>query len=379
MSKKLKLLYIEDDPANREGLVSVLSDESVCDYNIEVDAVDTFDGSLEKIQNEKYHIIILDIYKGKPNNNVEAGIDILEKLQKICFVPIIFFSGNTINVQDLKSQIVGVVKKGDDGIEGLKKEIERLVKFNLPFVKENIYNHLEEEFRKYFWDIIHKERNIFKHDKADFSLGYLMLRRLSNSLSKEKIYKILGDRTLEKDKIHPMEFYLYPTDATTEFESGEILKKGDDVYIILTPSCDFIERFDKNGKSLGRKVGKILLAKTILLTNTDEYQCYFNTKKEDGSEKSNKEKESDKKNLARLIKSSRSDRYFFLPQTPFIENRIIDFQIKEIVDYENLIKDFTRLATLDNPFAQAMIASFIRYYNRIGYPDIDSDLIIKAL
>jgi len=49
-----------------------------------------------------------------------------------------------------------------------------------------------------------------------------------------------------------------------------------------------------------------------------------------------------------------------------------------MVEYGDL-KDFIRLAKLDNPFAEGMIASFIRYYNRIGYPDIDSDYVIDRL
>jgi hypothetical protein len=47
-------------------------------------------------------------------------------------------------------------------------------------------------------------------------------------------------------------------------------------------------------------------------------------------------------------------------------------------DYEEL-KNFSRVAKLDDPFAQSMVASFIRYYNRIGFPDIDADYIIKNL
>ena len=38
-----------------------------------------------------------------------------------------------------------------------------------------------------------------------------------------------------------------------------------------------------------------------------------------------------------------------------------------------------RIAKLDNPFAQSMTASFIRYYNRIGFPDIDVDYVLSKL
>jgi len=375
--KNIKLLYVEDDQENREGLVQVLTNESIGDFQISIEAVDTFEAAMDKILSNDYHIIVLDIYRGKPEEGGEtAGIDILTQIQEKCFVPVIFYSGNTQNVQSLKSQIVGVVTKGDDGVDGLKGEVERLAKFNLPFVKENLHNYLEQEFKAYFWDIIHKERDKFTADKNDFSLGYLMLRKFGNSLSKEKISEILGDGELKKDKVHPMAFYLYPTDTNAEYENGEILKKGDDIFVILTPSCDFV---DRGGN---RKVGKVLLAKTMLLTDCVTYKIFkksilkYEKKKE--NEKLKEKHEKDKLQLLMLIESRSGDRYFFLPQTPFIENRVIDFQIKELVDYGEL-KNFTRIAKLDNPYSEGMTASFIRYYNRIGYPDIDSNLIFSKL
>lgn len=375
MSKELRILYVEDDKENRESLVSLLTDEVIKDYKIKIKGIHSFDEAFNEIKKNEYHIIILDIYRGHPKDNGEqAGLKILENIQEHCFVPVIFYSGNTLNVRNLKSQIVGVVTKGDEGIDGLKQEIKRLTKFNLPFIKENLHNYIEQELKAYFWDIIHNEREKFTADLNDFSLGYLMLRKFGNSLSKEKISEILGDEELKKDKVHPMEFYLYPTDKEAEYESGEILQKDNEVFVILTPSCDFINRGGGN-----RKVEKILLAKTNLLTNIDEYKSYIDKKKEDGiNDKSKKQQESDKKNLIKIITSGRSDRYFFLPKTPFVENLIIDFQIKRMVGYEDL-KDYTRLAKLDNPYAEGMISSFIRYYNRIGYPDIDSDLILSNL
>lgn len=362
MSKELKLLYIEDDKENRDDLIALLQNDTLCNFKVNIEAVDTFDNAIEKINSKLYHIIILDIYEGNPNGGEQLGLQILEQIQSKCFIPVIFYSGNTKDVQDLKSQIVGVVRKGDEGVDGLKREIERLIKFNLPFIKENIHTCLEEELKNYFWEIIHKQRDKFRPEINDFSLGYLMLRKFSSSLSRDKISEILGDDSLNKENVHPMQFYIYPENSG-EYECGEILQKDQEVFVILTPSCDFI-----SGENRSRKVGDVLLAKTKLLSETKEYEKYQS--KKDGRD--------EKGNLIRLIESRKGDRYFFLPQTPFIENRIIDFQSKEMVKYDDLA-NYTRVAKLDSPYAESMVSSFIRYYNRIGYPDIDSELILKAL
>ena len=49
-----------------------------------------------------------------------------------------------------------------------------------------------------------------------------------------------------------------------------------------------------------------------------------------------------------------------------------------MANYDDL-KSFKKIAKLDDPYAQSMISSFIRYYNRIGFPDIDSDYVIANL
>ncbi len=49
-----------------------------------------------------------------------------------------------------------------------------------------------------------------------------------------------------------------------------------------------------------------------------------------------------------------------------------------MVRYEEL-REFKRIAKLDDPYAEAMTATFIRYYNRVGCPDIDAEYILNAL
>ncbi|KHE69029.1 MULTISPECIES: response regulator [Capnocytophaga] len=369
MNNTLRILSVEDEEEQHDILKKVFS-KPIFQKKIEFKVIDSFENAIDEITKNDYHIVILDIYRGKPDDNNEEGEKILETIQKERFIPIVFYSGNTKNVKHLRSQMVGVVTKAEgEGIENLKKEIERLVKSNLPFIREKIHNHLEKELKEYFWNIIHERKNIFRADEEDFSLGYLMLRKFGHSLSKEKIAEILGDNTLTSEKAHPMQFYIYPTDTNQEFECGEIIKskENNEFFVILTPSCDFIETSSRK-----RKAERILLVEASLLNATDECKKYI-------KEKASKSNENE---LRKLINSSKSDRYFFLPKTPFIEeNRVIDFQNKEMVSYEDLSnpEKYERIAKLDSPFAESMVASFIRYYNRIGFPDIDTDYILSNL
>lgn len=365
--KELKILYIEDDKENREGLIELLNTEEINGMPVKTDGVADFDIDMSRIS--QYHIVILDLFKGVAGNHgAESGKAVLERIRERIFVPVIFYSGNTESVKPLRSQIIGVATKGDGGYDELKFEIARLSAHNLPFLKEKVHNHIEQEFQKYFWDVIQEQNDKFKPDDEDYSLGYMLLRNFGNSLSKNNICKILGDGLVKEAQVHPMEFYIYPTCTNQEYENGEIIKCKDEnsIYIILTPSCDMIERY-KNGVPVGRKAKKILLAKALLLTDKEEAREYLGNKNKENRNK-----------LLKLIQSS-NDRYFFLPGTPFIEHRVVDFQDKIMVDYESLKTDFTRIAKLDSPFAQAMSTSFIRYYNRIGFPDIDVEYILTHI
>lgn len=355
---KLQILFIEDNDEYRQSMVDYFDEEKIGQHTLKTEGAATFENGIERLQQGDYDIVVLDLYKGDPSENAEKlGLTVLAEIQKIAFIPVIFFSGLTKDITDLRSEVVGIVNKGE-GFEALSSELERIISSNLALIKGQIYGHVKESLREYFWDTVHARKQVFVQGQDDFSLGYLLLRRLAISLSKEKIKLLLGDDKINPDKAHPMEFYIYPP-TNYEYEAGEILLKNGHYYVILTPSCDFVCRAGST-----RKAERILLARAFPLNQQPEFARF-----EANRTPSNRD------SLKRVIESAKSDRYFFLPGTPFMENLLIDFQNKELVLYDELAT-FERVAKLDDPFAQAMISSFIRYYNRIGYPDIDADYVL---
>jgi CheY-like chemotaxis protein len=357
---EIKVLFIEDNEKLSFNLQKFYNGESVSGNTIIAKNVYNFKEGISQIEKSDFDIVVLDLNQDGENQDAEAGIKVLNRIREVNFIPVIFYTGYAYKIDTLKSEIVGVVNKGE-GFDNLTTEIKRIVDSKIALLKIQIYSHLRESLKQYFWDTIDAKKDIFIPGKSEVSLGYLLLRRFASSLSKENIKKILGDDKIKVDRAHPMEFYIFPVNTNDEFQSGDILSKEGICYTILTPSCDFIQEGSRT-----RKVGKVLLARAIPLKSTDYYKKW----------ESNKEKY--KQNLCELIESRKGDRYFFLPGTLFIENYILDFQDKTMVDYSEL-KNYTRIAKLDDPFAQSMVTSFIRYYNRIGFPDLDSEYIIQNL
>lgn len=368
MSKELRILYVEDIEESRNDLIDLLSSEVINGYTISCDGEASFDTAINRCND--YHIVILDIFQGEATRGgADLGSGTFEKIKEKVFVPVIFYSGDTRNVAELKSKVVGVAHKGDGGYDELKTELERLTKHNIPFLKENIHSYFEDEYKKYFWKVIQEQNKTFTPDSDDYSLGYMLLRNIADSLSRKQIKQILGDEAIHEDKVHPMEFYIYPSNAG-EFENGEIIKKKgtEEIYVIVTPSCDFIERFNKRGEPIGRNAEKILLIKATPLTEITEYKKYEANQNTDN-----------KNALIKMVNSNKGDRFFFLPGTPFITNMVLDFQQSTTIEYGSLCDGYERVAKLDNPYAQSMTSSFIRYYNRVGFPDIDTEYIINNL
>ncbi len=375
----LRILFIDDEEKIRTNLVKIFDKETIGGHILVADSAETFEVGIDKISKKDYDIIILDLCKGEPSESSEKpGYNVLKQVQSIAFVPVIFYSGLTKDLVGFESEVIGVVNKGD-GVEKLKSEIERIITSKIALLKGQIYSHLRESLRQYFWETVHAEKKFFEPIKDDISLGYLLLRRFSNSLSKENIKELLGDEKIKIDKAHPMEFYIFPINADPtkeEYQAGEILEKDGLYHVILTPDCDFVLRGNKP-----RKADKILLATTIMFNTLPDFVKY-NTLK--SNQRRSENEDSQLQNLGGKLKNWMSnrggeqDRFFFLPSTPFIENLVIDFQIKSMVHYEDL-KTYQRVAKLDLPYAQSMISSFIRYYNRIGFPDIDADYVFNSL
>lgn len=360
--EKLKILLVDDEEKIGKDTAELLSLEKIDEIKLEVDFLQDYPKAIPKLDKNDYDIAIFDLFKGTPSEtNIERfGEELLEELRKTCFVPVIFFTGLIKPVEHLKSNIIKVVRKSD-GVPALKAEIKNILDSRILYIKKSLDNYIKESMRKYFWEFVQPEWDKLKyHD--DVSLGYLLIRRLANSLSKEQAITLLDDPKISLNKAHPMEFYIYPP-IQTEYETGDILTKENNSYVILTPSCDFVPR-PKNR----RKAEWTLLVKCKPLTETEESNKY----------NENKEDTTSKDKLKRLIESRKSDRYFFIPAAPFVANSILDFQNVIAVVYAEL-GTYKKVARLDDPFAQSMQSSFNRYFNRVGFPDIDSDYIIKDL
>lgn len=350
-----------------------------------VTSVTDFDDALDKLEKQRYDLLILDVFKGA-NKSIEkgnkAGINILKEVKKRRFIPVVFYTALPTAVKDLENPLIKVAEKTGVAFESLDNYVVEFLNNGLVKINREFTDHVDRTLCKYLWDFVpdHWQEMTAAGDVE--SLAYLLCRRLAASLDTrgaEKLARSLklprnGQETeeeVEEDKAHPMRYYIIPP-ASEFFCTGDILKKSgnkepDSYWLILTPECDFIESPTRK-----RKAEHILLVRCMLLTEFDEYKEW------------NKE-ESPSPNLIRLIKTPhqtpekrQEGRFYFLPGTLGLPDMVVDFQQAHAESFDNA-SQYTQIATLDNPFRESLVFFFNRYIGRIGTLGLDVDKVIQNL
>jgi hypothetical protein len=170
----------------------------------------------------------------------------------------------------------------------------------------------------------------------------------------------------ESTGIHPMEMYVRPPLGTHRLAGDILLEKAGEAesyWLVLTPSCDFAQK----------KAHHVVLVRCEKLSEQPEFKAWRG-----GSGNPSRTKVKELEGLILDNRSGQRERFKFLPGTFFLPDLVADFQQLRSVPTEK-IDQFEPVATLDSPFAEALLAGFSRYFGRLGTPDIDKQVVLNRL
>lgn len=364
-----RFLVVEDNPEIARLLQEALPESVESPDLSEIEISPDFQGAAEMLRKQNFDLIILDLKEGSTSSFGEvedytAGQRVFDELKSIRFVPVIFFTAWPHAVKLEENQFVRVVSKAE-GVARVQDEIRAVFTTKLP----DLSRHIAEVQREYMWGFsAHWRQMETSHDKAD--VAYLLARRLALSLESEarRMVRTIAGRSApiaDPKNIHPMEMYIFPPDTRNYF-AGDILKDATGFeptfWIILTPSCDFEQ---------GGRIENILLAECTPLQATEEYKLW-------AQEQSPERLALLKELIADNRRKSQEDRFKFLPGTYFLRDSVIDFQKLRLAPFEEISR-LEKIASLDSPFAESIIAKFSRYFGRLGTPDIDRAVVVRRL
>lgn len=368
MPRPWRVLVVDDQQA--EDIKEMIEGTRVLGEQepIEVEICETFDDAYPALERKHIDLIVLDLkddQKDLDSTDKLAGQYVFDEIKQKIFVPVIFYSGLAHKVKNLENPFVKVLTRG--GADQIRTAIQDIFSTQIP----QLLRHLEEEMRSYMWDTLLNHNHVLQGANQE-EAAFLLARRLANVLESSSVRRFLSGSApsggIDLAGIHPVEMYVYPP-VEPDLLAGDIIKCGEEAnaeyWAILTPSCDLV-----GGRA---KAEQVLLAKCLPLEN---FSTVVDFKKEPN--KYLKELESLIGN--RSGKGRQEFRYHFLPGTSFFSGFLVDFQNLIQLPFEDdgeILKN-SRVCSLDSPFAEAFSAQFIRYYSRLGTPDLDVDKVIRT-
>lgn len=337
--KEVKLLIVDDDDEIiqefKKSIEIYNRDNSDIKYKPHI--ANNFDEAKEKLETYIIDTAIIDINLNNHSgdDNVD-GNSVIEEILKYFRMPIFVVSGTPSNL-DNKFQhnaMIEVYKRDATINNRLFDEIIPNV-INSPtisyFLREGF---LEREITEFYWNHLSKTLKHWKQVAEEFSQEEIdkILSRHTLSCLTEKLY--VNGNIGRFDEYHFGEMYVIPP-IKQHYHTGDIIKKDEELFIILNPSCDIVTK----------KVEFYLLAKIVSTnTNIDNIKC-------------NKGKEY----------------YYYLPYFANIFTEIPDSVY--VINFQNLqttesCNEYERIATISAPFLKDVIARFSRYYARQGQPNL---------
>jgi len=370
-----RILAVDDDPGVLAPMAEYLEGEEVDAFGSKpkVETTASFPGALEMLETNRYDLLILDVRLGPSDEgDPEAGIRTLKSVRERRFLPVIFNTAIPNAVEDLESPLVRVVEK-TQGFDALTREIREVFATQLPEVNRVLIEHVEAVQRDYMWDFVGPHWETFGATADRGGLALLLARRLALSLSGpgvEKLAARLGDSSVSpsEGRVEPMRYYILPpvelNPLVGDLYEGTVAQVAGH-WVLLTPSCDLAEPV---------KADFVLLARCLRLEEQKEYEVW--------KEKLPLPGKGVDQAIKDLLRNNRSktqpERFFFLPAALTVPDLVIDFQQIEKIACPEL-DGLKRIASLDSPFAEALVARFVRYFGRLGTPNLNVDAVMARL
>ena len=379
-----RILLVEDNEPIARTTVESLERRPVSNANeyAHVEHVADFDEALTRIEDRRYDLIILDIRddedaaeeeeargiddaSGDEALPADKGLAVYSEIRKRRFLPIVFYSAvaNLAQEQD-NPPFVTVVSKLSDEEGALRQKIIEVFDSELPSLNRSFSHHVNNVFHDFMIDFVEKRWSDLSGSEHRGDLAYLMVRRLARSLDSTFIPDMAGVEVASSGaKVHPTRLYVMP--ALDEWRTGDLVRDDkNNWFIVLTPSCDLIVRGDK------AKANYVILACCRPLAETPEYETWQNGGATAISGK-----------LKKIIENSpdgQKDRYYFLPAAWGTPDLVVDLQRLKSVEFDKF-RNYAHVATLDDPYAQSIIAQLGRYAGRVGTPDLDTATVKERL
>ena len=373
------IVHVDDEAERRQDIHDALSGEDLGFGQIEVVSLCSFEEATARLTTGEGDVVVLDLLAGTggpPDGGAEtAGQAAFEHIRAARFVPIVFYTGWGHQLSDLAAELplVEVVSKGSGGIESVISAVQQFFSDGLPQLNRSLTFHVGEVQRGWMWKWVAANWPELRQYTDPVDRAHMVARRLARELSGPAVAQLaaeLGGQPSPSDAkgVHPMRFYIMPPLTDSHPTAGDILlgeaagRQG--WWVLLTPSCDFA-RGDP---------AEVMLAECELLSHQNEYKAF----------RANPHGKGPRQQLTDLLANNRppkgrqQDRYHHLPMAMAVPGLIADLKRVVILGWGDF-DALERVASLDAPYAEALLHQFAKYVGRLGTPDLDTEMVLDAI
>jgi CheY-like chemotaxis protein len=385
---------VEDSDDYRDDIVKQLEKSSVAHGGPpRVVSVKHFREAIPVLSSQTVDVLILDVRED--NGDDYAGQRVLEKLQEVRFVPVVFYTAYSDRVTELAQEpVIQVVGKGEK-TSVLLAAVKSAFDSGLPAASRGISDHVREVTREYMWNHISQHwAGLARYSIEDKTamLTARLARTLDLTLAIERTEALrgpIGHALAAKSRWHPSRIYIFPPmGGESDFDTGDVLhhRTSDTYWVQLTPACDLAN--EKASRHL------LVAASPLLAVNPfDQWHEADNEWRnlesiappkggwrgeEQKKRKLLKSRASTLRSQCTNILQGKIERFFFLPHFLEIPDLLLDLQHVTTPENEQMA-EYQRVAGLAAPWPQVLANRYNRHTGRIGYDDPDVQEVMDRL
>jgi len=358
--KTLKILIMDDTRDTAEAL-QVAIEENIADCNVEIEV--DFEKGLELLQRRTFDVLILDLYKGNPTDQVNAGDDLWVKISTAHFIPVIVYTSGDFRLSDFPTDnpLLKCFKKSAAGL----KEIPEHLNVLQPFIDEIrlVKSEVDSVVRKVLYET---SPHIWRAEPDAQLRRQRLLRSARRRVAASMDY---GTMTIA-GKLESWEQYVYPP-LSTHLLCGDIIVKREgnredpsSYRLVLSPSCDMQKN---NGKC---KIADVLVAKCV---SVDKYL------EASGFPAGTKTAKIEEK-LPRCLNEPHQSGIVALPGfTTILPCLAADLRDLTLITIDSIAadpsddKDYIRILSVDSPFREQIAWAYLQLAGRPGLPSRDNE------
>lgn len=335
-----------------------------------IDEKTTFEDAYKAIQSphSRYDLIITDTYRGnaKTSHDADGVMKMIAEYKKGRFAPMVVYSSG---VKPDALQASAFVNWADKATPNdIERAINETLDIGLPQIARNLHDDVDLAAGSFLWDFLDKN---WEKLKLDSGVPKEQLERIVRRRAALKISDIApgSDAFKAVPSRYGLEYYIYPPFEQRHYNLGDIVrgnkKNSDDFRVILTPHCHLVV----DEKRPVPKANFVLTVKTVSAQDAlGEKLGNAKAAAAKGTDQSDKLKDWTQ-SPARLGRPQ--GRFWYLPKFLDIPHLYCDLLQLESLNYKALEENYTKVATLTPPYAEALQECFSSFYGSVGVPAIN--------